>query len=71
MSHTTFNLRRQGAEHSWELGTYLTDGKRLLYLIDATGEVLLLEDSLTECVEYWRTTEAAAGLREVRPCSPA
>ena len=69
MPNTTFNLRRPGAEGCWELGTYLTDGKRLLCLIDATGEVLQLEDASTEFIECWDAADAAARLHEVKPCS--
>jgi hypothetical protein len=71
MPSTAFDLNHKKGGVSWPLGTYLTDGERLLYVIDTGSEIVQLEDSCSECLESWPMLEAAARLREVTPCSPA
>ena len=69
MSHATFELKPQGSQFgAWHVGTYLTDGKRLLCVVGAIGESVQLEDACTDCVENWRLADATDRLREVRPC---
>jgi hypothetical protein len=68
MSSTAFNLERQTAPTGpWEVGTYLTDGRRLLCVVGVMGETLELEDSSTECVECWPLRKAVASLHDVKP----
>jgi hypothetical protein len=68
MSSTTFDLRqRRGHRGPWPLGTYLTDGERLLCVVDATVGILQLEDCSVECLESWPEAKAVDRLREVKP----
>jgi hypothetical protein len=70
MTSAAFGLSSQTASASWHPGTYLTDGRRLLWVLGVSGKTVELEDSATECIERWPVRRAADSLREVKPCSP-
>jgi hypothetical protein len=51
----------------WRIGTYVTDGVRLLCVVAIEGEELHLEDASTECLERWSLREVVTSLRKVAP----
>ena len=71
MSSTTHNPRWFAGRSHFPAGTYLTDGKLLYYVVGEAGDVIELEESTTECIEYWRRAEVVVSFRKVEPCSIA
>jgi hypothetical protein len=69
MSSTVSKLGQPGDVQTapWHIGTYLTDGLRLLCVIDVGGKELQLEDACTYCLERWPLEKAVVSMREVRP----
>jgi hypothetical protein len=48
-------------------GTYLTDGVSLFQVIDATDGQVLLQDCVTETLDWWKVPKVVRNLTVVRP----